>query len=153
MPFEDNHHQDDNSSDDDDGRAAPAFAVSKRNRGWQGEQLELQHSAMTTDKKDSQVVAVDLNQFRNKAVGEGYQAKHVIRQKGISASNSGPAAPKQSDSHASKKQKSSHQNHINSSQDSSNGRKETPKSRTDKYLRSTGLRRFRKELAKIESSS
>ena len=33
--------------------------------------------------------AVDLSQFRNEEVGKGYQAKHVIRQKGAPTKASG----------------------------------------------------------------
>ena len=154
MPFEDNHnHQDGNSSDDD--RSASKFSVSKRNRGWQGEQLELQHARITTaDADKDSVVAVDLNQFRNTVVGQGYQAKHVIRQRGIFlTASSGPAASKPNDEplpvdHASKKRKSSHVD----GQNSNIARKDTPKSRTEMYFGCAGLRKFRKELAKIEKS-
>jgi hypothetical protein len=119
---------------------------STRNRGWQGEQLELKHSL---EPKTSKCVAVDLQQFRNTVVGQGYQAKHVVRQKGLSDrlaetrkhpsndnSVSGMTAPK--------KRKSESERGDGGPELSA----ETTK--LQRYLQCAGLRRFRKELANIE---
>ena len=53
----------------------------KRNKGWGGEELEMQHQRDAFAKeKHNKVTAVNLEQFQNNEVGKGYQAKHVIRQ-------------------------------------------------------------------------
>mmetsp|Transcript_8185 Transcript_8185/g.17670 ORF Transcript_8185/g.17670 Transcript_8185/m.17670 type:complete len:150 (+) Transcript_8185:82-531(+) len=65
----------------------------ERNRGW-GQSMELAHQQEVGQRRikrklncdsdndnDDDVVAVDLNQFRNTEVGKGYQAKHVVRQR------------------------------------------------------------------------
>ena len=58
----------------------PHGVVSQR-RGWEGEELEMNHQQeiFRSGKGDS-VVAVDIRQFQNTVVGEGYQARHVVRQ-------------------------------------------------------------------------
>jgi hypothetical protein len=136
---------------DDDHLRRPRHST--RNRGWQGEQLELEHSL---EPKTSTCVAVDLQQFRNTVVGQGYQAKHVVRQKGLPTSeneNKRLAEPRK---------------HQKCNDNSISGRT-TPKKRKSesergdggpelsaettklqRYLQCAGLRRFRKELANIE---
>jgi hypothetical protein len=59
----------------------PRGVISHRKR-WQGEELEIKHQQETSQSethKDS-AAAVDITQFQNHVVGQGYQAKHVIRQ-------------------------------------------------------------------------
>lgn len=89
--------------------------------------------------------AVDLNQFRNTVVGQGYQAQHVVRQKHgastvtiidqtqPSASNSKKPPTKKSKKTKKKKQKLD--------------------PRVARYLQVAGLRQFRKELESIVQSS
>jgi len=55
-------------------------ATSRKRKGWDGGEMELAHKC---EKKfePGEAAAVDLRQFHNTKVGEGYQAKHVFRQK------------------------------------------------------------------------
>jgi len=54
--------------------------TSRKRKGWDGAEMELAHKC--ENKFDSgEAAAVDLRQFHNTKVGEGYQAKHVIRQR------------------------------------------------------------------------
>jgi hypothetical protein len=137
------HHQ----SSDEERMPQASF---KRQRGWQGEHLELNHSADACSAKEA-VVAVDLNQFRNTVVGQGYQAKHVIRQKGLtSAPVSKVTIDKGDDAVENKKQRKSteYDSRQTNSVDQAKG-----KSKLQAYLKCEGLRKFRKELAKIEASA
>jgi hypothetical protein len=77
---------------------APTTDPKKKSKGWDGEELELEHQKermmmiqmnQSTERGRGEggaihgtnySVAVDLNQFRNTEVGTGFQAKHVIRQ-------------------------------------------------------------------------
>mmetsp|Transcript_135370 Transcript_135370/g.201326 ORF Transcript_135370/g.201326 Transcript_135370/m.201326 type:complete len:121 (+) Transcript_135370:102-464(+) len=64
----------------DDELELPRGVISKRGR-WAGEQLEIEHQHDSTqNEKSKTVAAVDIRQFQNHVVGEGYQAKHVVRQ-------------------------------------------------------------------------
>jgi hypothetical protein len=82
------------SSDDEDsdsklGRPSlPAGVLRKKGAIWEGEQMELEHYredrlAGDNRKRQGTATAVDLTQFQNIAVGHGYQAKHVIRQRTV----------------------------------------------------------------------
>jgi hypothetical protein len=124
---------------DDGGPAMPPRGVTGRRRGWQGEELEMAHQATRTDEHHQTVAAVDIRQFQNTVVGEGYQARHVVRQ----PSASSPAAK---------------------TKDMTGGAdmKETKKSTTldaykytggNKYIENAGLRQFRREIEDILSSS
>lgn len=82
-----NHHS---SDDDEEGpplpAAAAAAASSNRRGGWQGEALEMEHQRLhdnNSSKGSNSFTAVNLDQFRNTIVGEGYQAKHVVRQRTV----------------------------------------------------------------------
>jgi hypothetical protein len=61
----------------------PAMIAARKrsNKAWQGEEMELQHAVVSKRLLTSSAAAVDLNQFRNTEVGQGYQAKHVVRQR------------------------------------------------------------------------
>ena len=48
----------------------------------------MQQQSGSTSAKSTHA-AVDLQQFRNDEVGKGYQAKHVVRQKGVPSKASG----------------------------------------------------------------
>lgn len=102
--------------------------------------------------------AVDLGQFRNVTVGQGYQAKHVIRQPHVvenvkvvdlsrAAANANDVAidaappPQQ----RKKRVRTDHQSANASHPPSIPQRKDPAK----EYLQSEGLRRFRKELDKL----
>ena len=58
----------------------PHGVVSRRGR-WAGEQMEMEHQQDSfRNEKSKATAAVDIRQFQNNVVGEGYQAKHVVRQ-------------------------------------------------------------------------
>jgi predicted ATPase len=66
----------------------PEGVLRKRGAIWDGEEMELEHyreDRLSGEKRRKQdtAVAVDLTQFQNTAVGQGYQAKHVIRQRTV----------------------------------------------------------------------
>ena len=75
----------DDSSDNDMGPNLPAGVLRKRG-GWEdtlGFEIQHQREKFSREGSDEKVsAAVDLSQFRNEEVGKGYQAKHVVRQKG-----------------------------------------------------------------------
>jgi hypothetical protein len=77
---------------DEDNEYLPR-SVGQQRRGWQGEELEIDHqreSLKSGKYKDAVAAAVDIRQFQNHVVvGEGYQAKHVMRQS--SAKTTGPS--------------------------------------------------------------
>ena len=67
----------------DEDNELPRGIVRQQRRGWQGEELEIDHqreSIQSGKSKEAVTVAVDIGQFQNHVVGEGYQAKHVVRQ-------------------------------------------------------------------------
>jgi LPS O-antigen subunit length determinant protein (WzzB/FepE family) len=137
------------SSDDSAGPALPR-GVLKARSGWKGDDLELQHQreVMNRDDGPSESAAVNLNQFRNEEVGEGYQAKHVIRQRSgqhseIKIRDMSRANENEKDKKKSKKRKK------HSSTDAAPETKEDPKERVRKYLQCDGLLQFRRELEKI----
>ena len=67
-----------------EGPATPHGAINTNRRlpGWQGQELELGHQqeVLRSGRKERVVTAVDIRQFQNHVVGQGYQAKHVVRQ-------------------------------------------------------------------------
>eukprot|EP00934_Nitzschia_sp_Nitz4_P002068 Nitzschia sp. Nitz4//scaffold119_size111653//20941//21306//NITZ4_004179-RA/size111653-processed-gene-0.5-mRNA-1//1//CDS//3329533803//2068//frame0 len=105
---------------------------STANRGWQGGEMEMDHQRNKELGFKGESAAVDLDQFRNYVVGEGYQAQHVVRQRG---------APKPS-------------NQPLSIQDMTGGAKfsqndasfSTSDTGERDYLQNAGIREFRKEL-------
>ena len=111
--------------------------------------MELEHAreAMREGKKIRQPVAVDLEQFRNREVGKGYQAKHVVRQRtaekksSITKIKDMTKAAKVDDGSFKKKSSKSGTKHKS---------KET---RVSKYMQCEAFRRFRKEIEAIVSSS
>jgi hypothetical protein len=129
---------------------AMAAAVRQKRKGWQGEELELQHDrekmaqsqGTSTTRAAATTAAVDLNQFRNVEVGQGYQAKHVVRQRTVVSSSTAVTAPvgltvKQDDKGGDE--------FIFSTAASSTPSKE-------QFLHNSGLREFRKEIEKILNS-
>jgi hypothetical protein len=84
------------SESEDDSLAGRCIAAAKAGAsGWDGDDMELEHlketgrllkdgrglSSQDQSQSASAYAAVDLSKFRNTEVGQGYQAKHVIRQK------------------------------------------------------------------------
>ena len=134
------------SSDSSSDHGMPSRGVIRgKNRGWQGEDMELAHAATTaTADKDRKPVAVDLSQFRNHQIGQGYQAKFVVRQRTGNEEEQGAI---QDMTQKSEKRKKSKRKRSKDNEDNSKTNKES--NRIDKYLKCEGFRRFRKELEKF----
>jgi hypothetical protein len=139
------------SDDDKQNNDLPRNVLSRKNRGWQGQELEQER----TFQEDSQqsFAAVDVNQFRNTVVGQGYQAKHVVRQKGIDLNQ---ARRKSEEGTSIGKamnmlEEATSTARISNRQD--NVEEDNESARLQKYLSCEAFRRFRKELAKIETQS
>lgn len=124
-----------------------------KKRGWEGDEMELQHARdhkntiIASDvKNDKKNVAVNIQEFYNNEVGKGYQAKHVIRQRYIGRGGdqnyppanitdmSKPPTTTKSDSLVDQKAKDQNHKKIDA---------------LDTYLNNKRLRVFRKELEKI----
>lgn len=124
--------------------------------GWQGEEMEMEHQrlASANNIKSNTHAAVDLNQFRNTIVGEGYQAKHVIRQRTagepVAASAASAAATSSADHRSSKKSRTA------SSADCQTTSKDAVPDRgidlQTLLLQNDGIRTFVKEINDILSS-
>ena len=127
----------------------PQGVIRSRSR-WEGEQLEIEHQRQELQRQESKEkhhAAVDLQQFRNVKVGEGYQAKHVVRQAGVASSSQVSVKDMSSrDTRSDHNRKRKYK--VGKSRPA---RKETNKTRLQRLLKSAALRRFRKELAKIEA--
>lgn len=79
--------------------------------------------------------AVDLQQFRNDEVGKGYQAKHVVRQKGVPSKASGIVDMSQ---------------RKDESMETQTARSNAEESITkESYLQCRGMRNFIREVDKI----
>jgi hypothetical protein len=153
--------------------AAATFASRKRERGWEGQELEWNHQRRSggggggnTTNNKSVSAAVDLGQFQNTVVGQGYQAKHVIRQPGIQGTTKGNvSATQEREKDKDLKAKSSSSSNTTSSKSRSNNNTVEHKKEHDKVsssttgttslqllLQSSGLRQFRREIESILNS-
>jgi hypothetical protein len=118
----------------------PPVKVNQKRRGWQGEELEINHQRESLQSgKDKQGVAaaVDIRQFQNFKVGEGYQAKHVVRQR--SANPSGASLPIKDMTGGATFAQGENKDHKKDTGDRN-------------YIQNVGLRDFRKEIESILSS-
>lgn len=126
---------------DDGQNELPRGVIRQQRRGWQGEEMEMNHQRESFHAgKDKKNVAagVDIRQFQNHEVGEGYQAKHVVRQPSSNPSQS--AALKVRD--MSGGSKFGQQDKEEKLSDSGNRN----------YIQNSGLREFRKEIELILAS-
>lgn len=167
MQNDDSGHGDEivHDDDDDDDFALPSSHPSrqqKKYRGWQGEDMEMDHqretsSSITAGTMDKNAVtAVDLNQFRNTEVGKGYQARHVVRQKTAAATTTTDLRTG-GDVSAKKKMEegipdTTRKKKARLEANSSSRQKQDEKLDRDKLLKNAGLRTFRKEIESILSS-
>lgn len=99
--------------------------------------------------KKSVSTAVDLEQFRNHTVGEGYQARHVVRQREptheeVNITDMTKRAPVKRLKHRKDKKEKRKKNDKRRRDETEDG-----STKLDKYLNSAALRRFRMELEKI----
>ncbi|KAG7363929.1 hypothetical protein IV203_037131 [Nitzschia inconspicua] len=159
---------DDNGDDDelqDDGLSsshpAMAFAARQKRKGWQGEELELEHRRQQMMAKPpsgtetTTVTAVDLNQFRNTEVGEGYQAKHVVRQRTAPTVPVPFSSPPTMTNTAAAAAAAAAETHSRSTIHTAVVSTKTNQAlliTKEAMLENTGLREFRKEIEKILSS-
>lgn len=141
----DNRHRDESHSEDE--HDVRALGGRRHRGGWQGDHLELQHS-MDMRRSDTQhddtVVAVDLSQFRNTEVGRGYQAKHVVRQKGLPEQEAVP-----------RRHRTPTQRDLDEGEPrhDTNPTERRTRRKLETYLECERLRCFRKKLAEIEAST
>ena len=135
-------------NEDDDAEkllsSGPSAYLNKR-RGWDGDHLELNRQQSKEDLASH--VAVDLSQFRNEQIGVGYQAKHVIRQLYVPNDSVEMALDTTANNTTHEKRKHEELGKVDAKSKSITG------TRIQKYLKCNGLRKFRKELASIESST
>ena len=131
--------------DEDDGVPRGVLpAPGSRKRGWDGGHLEMEHQVESLrQNKSSAVAAVDVRQFHNVEVGEGYKARHVVRQ---------PSAARR-DAAPSKKSRDATSGGSSSCADGDAAGAPAAAARdVEKLLRNDGLRAFRREIEKILSS-
>ena len=123
--------------------------TSQRTRGWAGEEMELAHqrqkileqqeSSSMAKGGDAQFSTVNLEQFRNREVGVGYQARGVMRQKtGLASTGSMKIVDMTKKRHRDEKSAES-----TSSVESSSERKSSHKKKKKKHKRSTNSKRTR----------
>mmetsp|Transcript_13495 Transcript_13495/g.20528 ORF Transcript_13495/g.20528 Transcript_13495/m.20528 type:complete len:116 (-) Transcript_13495:381-728(-) len=106
--------------------------IQRKRKGWNGQDMEISHKLEKMHEPDT-FAAIDLTQFRNTKVGEGYQAKHVFRQKtGMERRT----------------------RIVDMSGETSKLKKKLSKeNKMCKYLQSAGVREFRRQLDKILNST
>jgi hypothetical protein len=150
--------------------AAATFATRKRERGWEGQELEWNHQRGGGNNNNTKSVsaAVDLGQFQNTVVGQGYQAKHVIRQPGSRPSTTtkttttnatttqqrdknlaGSKSKSSSSSSSNNKSKNVEHEKVHDNEPSSSTSGTTS---LQLLLQSSGLRQFRREIDSILNS-
>lgn len=106
--------------------------IPRKRKGWSGQDMEISHTLEKMHEPDT-VAAIDLKQFRNTKVGEGYQAKHVFRQRTGMESRT---------------------KIVDMSGETSKVEKKLRKeNKMRKYLESAGVREFRRQLDKILNST
>lgn len=161
--------------------------TSSNQRGkWKGEEMEMQHfrdfhslkQNETQNQRDQKHhhTAVDISQFQNTIVGQGYQAKHVVRQKSVSGDSSAalkildmsqPTAnttkrvrsneendehderKKREKDHNKKEKKKKHRHQNNHSDNTETIDLSNELSHVQKYLKCDALRDFRREMEYI----
>ena len=152
---------DDSSSASSSDHAMPSRGVipSRKNRGWDGEHMVLAHAQRSAEESKKGPAAVDLSQFRNEEVGKGYQAKFVVRQRTAEDDDQAPrmavkdmTKPNEAEKKKSsrKKEKLKRSSRDDGDEDDKKSKKESVgTNRLEKYLKSEGMRLFRKELEKF----
>lgn len=146
---------DDDSSTSDHAMPSRGVIPSRKNRGWEGEQMELAHARASEANKGA-TTAVDLSQFRNEQVGKGYQAKFVVRQRHADDDEAPTAFKDMTKKNAEKKKSSRKEKKRKRSRDDDEeddkkrpSRESEESNRLEKYLKSEGMRNFRKELERF----
>ena len=147
-------------SDDED--IKQRYVPSKR-RGWQGEELEMNHKREQNPSSLNSYAAVDITQFQNTEVGKGYQASHVVRQKSnitLSRSTTNRASSIISQENNQNRNGGAHESSLETDKSEKKSKKKRRKddskkhdkdisSDTNEYLKCSALREFRKEIERI----
>jgi hypothetical protein len=123
--------------------------------GWAGEEMEIAHQrGDSSSSRKEKYQTVNLEQFRNNEVGNGYQARGVVRQKTgemgskmniIDMTKKQPQSDGSNDDKEAKKRRSKRQR--------ISGQKDENMGSIDIFLQCQALRDFRKELEKILSEA
>eukprot|EP01083_Nonionella_stella_P034679 94853_1 len=127
--------------------------TSKRTRGWAGEEMELAHqrqkileqqeSSSMAKGGDERFSTVNLEQFRNREVGVGYQARGVMRQKtGLASTGSMKIVDMTKKRHRDEKSAESTSS-VDSSSERKSSHKKKKKKHKHKRSRSTNSKRSR----------
>jgi hypothetical protein len=167
------------SSQEHRGRSVDSGGGHRRRRGaWEGEHLEREREreveqddrnslrnggAATLAAAARSYAAVDLEQFRNYRVGEGYQARHVVRQRTATDTvvqeqqryhPSGPVCASTANRTAENDRRGRKRRLLDDDDDGVNDKRESKgsPSELDSYLECAALRTFRRELDKILDS-
>lgn len=146
------------SSDDEEDRFhVPRGVIRQQRKGWDGEDLELEHQRETNQADSSAATAVDLNQFRNTEVGKGYQAKHVVRQRVAqeeSVKIQDMSVPREERKEKKKKRKREEKQASDKKTKGSKGEEDsTGANKLQRYLRCEAMRNLRRELESIVKSA
>jgi hypothetical protein len=160
---QDDHHADDgsaassSSSSSSQGvpRGAVGYRPQERRGGWEGEHLEREREREVDQDgaaapSSRAAVAVDLEQFRNYRVGEGYQARHVVRQRTAAPARHGAAgagASGATETADSDKRPSGRERRV--AGDRQGKTPDGTPDELDRYLECEAFRTFRRELDKI----
>jgi hypothetical protein len=136
------HHLSDDEENGEVEFLTKQVGFSRKRRGWVGDHMEFEREKPLEG--DTAHAAVDLEQFRNRQVGVGYQAKHVVRQRSAPESTV-VIRDMTKDKNESKMKK---RELCSSSKKAKTDI--APKSRLQIYLGCESLRTFRKELSSIE---
>jgi len=116
--------------------------------------MEMEHArdSWNQPKTKEGVVAVNLEQFRNYQVGEGYQAEFVVRQKTGHDEVTSKATAATTSKSVSDKKTYDEKDRKRAKREKKRKSEEEKQHPLLKYLQCEGLRRFRKEIQKIEES-
>ena len=108
-----------------------------KRKGWEGDELEYRHQSekLRAGAKVETHVAVDLKQFQNHQVGVGYQAKHVVRQR-LGTTKTQVEVLDMTQSAADSK--ATHRGKVNL--------------KLQEYIKSNGMREFRRQIEEILKS-
>lgn len=107
--------------------------------------MEMEHQNQQQDSSKDNYAAVNIKQFQNTVVGEGYQARGVVRQK-----TAGEIQSDIRDITATRKADSSMEG-ARPKETKSTGTA-TERRELDEYLRCDGIREFRKEIEQLLAS-
>jgi hypothetical protein len=132
------------------------YRPQERRGGWEGEHLEREREREVDQggaaaPSSRAAAAVDLEQFRNYRVGEGYQARHVVRQRTAAPVHQGAAGAGASGAteKAAEGERPSGGRKRRIAEDREGKTRDGSPDELDRYLECEAFRTFRRELDKI----